>query len=489
MTVSLADREAVEETEKGSSPPEWVEEPKVVPIEFAGWLPCFEFFGDCGHHPQFSHTDAPPAGYRFVRSEPKPGPPRRGWGLRSAVVKAAWAVWMLFRPVLSIVHQARSVGPGRSLRTLADVICLFFQLRRAGCEIVPIIQFLRTRHFASQVMLPTHPDLLFLTSIPYTFGRHPWIIEIEDATTLLLPFHMNGCTSRTPIRRSPYLQIVKAMLESDSCRGIITHMRSTAEALPKLFQSDVDCRQDFLRSLRHKFAAGLHKITRRRIGSICFSPAPGIRTPKVFSFAAAWTWCALLRPSMNAIRMCGLTLRTGLPKLKPRFRRVLEKCWVRVIDRYLARRRDGRVDAVHPHVCLARRPHSRRLGVAGDGARTSGGRLGRVGIPRVRRTWPQWHDRPRPLRQGLVDGRETGMMRENYDRHALLRLGGHSRAGGDDLNADRRSRTASAARPASPAGRGDALQHGELESRFERGVGSAAPVSNTDYKELTCESM
>ena len=30
-----------------------------------------------------------------------------------------------------------------------------------------------------------------------------------------------------------------------------------------------------------------------------------------------------------------LTLRTRLPELKPRFRKVLEKCWVRVIDRYL----------------------------------------------------------------------------------------------------------------------------------------------------------
>ena len=41
-----------------------------VAVEFAGWLPCFAFFGDCGRHPQFSHTDEPPPGYRFVRSEP-----------------------------------------------------------------------------------------------------------------------------------------------------------------------------------------------------------------------------------------------------------------------------------------------------------------------------------------------------------------------------------------------------------------------------------
>ena len=43
----------------------------VIPIEFAGWLPCFREFGNCGRHPQFAHAGAPPAGYRFVSSEPK----------------------------------------------------------------------------------------------------------------------------------------------------------------------------------------------------------------------------------------------------------------------------------------------------------------------------------------------------------------------------------------------------------------------------------
>ena len=38
-----------------------------------------------------------------------------------------------------------------------------------------------------------------------------------------------------------------------------------------------------------------------------------------------------------------LTLRTRLPELKPRFRRVLEKCWVRRDRPLFARRRNGRV--------------------------------------------------------------------------------------------------------------------------------------------------
>ena len=31
------------------------------PVEFAGWLPIFAVSGNCGAHPQFKHTAAPPA--------------------------------------------------------------------------------------------------------------------------------------------------------------------------------------------------------------------------------------------------------------------------------------------------------------------------------------------------------------------------------------------------------------------------------------------
>jgi hypothetical protein len=41
-----------------------------VPIEFAGWLPIFDFSGHCGSHPQFKHTANPPPGYRFTCSTP-----------------------------------------------------------------------------------------------------------------------------------------------------------------------------------------------------------------------------------------------------------------------------------------------------------------------------------------------------------------------------------------------------------------------------------
>jgi glycosyltransferase involved in cell wall biosynthesis len=337
MTVSLIEPE-VQEKPQEFTPVGETATREPYPVEFAGWLPCFHFFGNCGNHPQFSHTDAPPDGYRFVRSEPKPGdatPVRRGWGIRTAIQRLLHAAWLLFRPFDSVIYHARTFGVSKSLETVAAVVRMFFMLRRAGCKFGPIIRFLQTRHFPSQVLIQPDEKLMFLTSIPFTFGQRPWIIEIEDATTLFFPFHGNGVTAHTPIQRSPYLAVVKALLESDSCRGIITHMRSTAEALPKLFGSDL-------------IAAKTSYVP-------CGTALPAVGQehsptgPVNLLFTCSWHQnpeSFFLRGGLDVLRAfetiheryphVRLTLRTGLPGMPPRFRQVIEKCWVRVIDRYLS---------------------------------------------------------------------------------------------------------------------------------------------------------
>ncbi|HEV3260317.1 MAG TPA: hypothetical protein VG013_25910, partial [Gemmataceae bacterium] len=70
-------------------------------------------------------------------------------------------------------------------------------------------------------MLPRRAGLVFLTSVPYTYGQSPWVVEIEDATTLFCPFVYNGHTHDVDIHASPYFAPVKVLLESPSCRGII----------------------------------------------------------------------------------------------------------------------------------------------------------------------------------------------------------------------------------------------------------------------------
>ena len=306
-----------------------------VAVEFAGWLPCFAAFGDCGRHPHFAHTAAPPDGYRFVRSEPEAGAVGRTSAPGRAVGGLYRAARFAFRSAVAFIFFVRNAGVGPNLRVLAAAVRLFWLLRRAGCPLMPTLRFLYSRHVPSQAMLPPRPELLFLTSIPFTFGQSPWVVEIEDATTLLYPFHRNGQTARTPIRRSPYLSVVKALLESDSCRGVITHMRSTAETLPKLFQSEI-------------VAA---KTAYVPCGT-ALPPAGRVHAPAGpvhLLFTCSWHQdpeSFFVRGGLDVLRAfetlharyphVRLTLRTRLPALKPRFRRVLERGWVRVIDRRLS---------------------------------------------------------------------------------------------------------------------------------------------------------
>ena len=207
------------------------------------------------------------------------------------------------------------------------------------------------------MQVPPRTNLLFLTSIPFTYNQRPWVIEIEDPITLFYPFHLNGCTARTAIRRSPYLPVVKALLESDTCRGIITHMRSTAEALPRLFGSEI--------------------IAAKTACISCGTALPPVSQDHADTdrldllFTCSWHQLPVsffLRGGLDVLRSfeavheryphVRLTLRTRLPELKPRFRRILEKCWVRVIDRYLpAEEMDELMGSSHVFVVPAARIH------------------------------------------------------------------------------------------------------------------------------------
>jgi glycosyltransferase involved in cell wall biosynthesis len=425
MAVSLNGPDVREREERVERPEdvadEGGEEPgrDAFPVEFAGWLPCFTFFGNCGRHPQFDHTLAPPEGYRFVRSAPDPDEEgRRGFGLWTACRKVLHALWMLGRPVTSVVRHARDVGVGRSLRTAAAVVRRFFALRRAGCGFWPVVEFLRTRHFPSQVLLPRRPRLLFLTSIPFIYGEHPWIIEIEDATTLFFPFHLNGVTHRTAIRRSRYLPVIRAMLESDACRGVVTHMRSTAEAIPKLFQSE--------------------KIAAKTTYIPCGTALPPVGQDHGPSdhinllFTCSWHQnpdSFFLRGGPDVLRAfevlqerypnVRLTLRTGLPRMHARLSRVIEKCWVRVIPRFLEpEEMDDLMRETHLFLIPAARIHVvsvlramayGQVVVASDGwgfpEYVEHGRNGVIVPGRYGRS--SWMDE------------ETGMLRENYETMAF----------------------------------------------------------------------
>jgi glycosyltransferase involved in cell wall biosynthesis len=129
---------------------------------------------------------------------------------------------------------------------------------------------------------------------------------------------------------------VKTLLESDQCKGIITHMKSTAQMVPTLFGSEKITNKVHYAPLgikapsrwqRHEVdePEQIHLIF---INSWCQVPANfyvrgGLDVLEAF---------ATLRVRYPQLR---LTLRSSIPGLDDHYRRILEDGWVRVIERYM----------------------------------------------------------------------------------------------------------------------------------------------------------
>jgi glycosyltransferase involved in cell wall biosynthesis len=310
-----------------------------VGVEFAGWLPIYEWSGNCGRHPQFRHIADPPAGYRFTRSTPPPPPPARpGPSLWERALTRLCAVteWFvsLTRPLLAFCKAPLHIGLRARLRVLVAVVRMFLSLRHCGASCGAILRFLQSRHLQSQLLLADCRDLVFLTSVPYTYGQNPWVLEIEDPTTLFFPLIQNGRTSDLHLRGSPYFPIMKAVLEADHCKAILTHIKSTAELIPALFQSEVIRNKIVCAPLGVKLPARWQRHDNQPDEPIDllfttswvqgnFFVRGGLDVLEAF---------AILRERYPQLR---LTLRTTLQGMSAHYHRIIETGWVRVITRFV----------------------------------------------------------------------------------------------------------------------------------------------------------
>jgi glycosyltransferase involved in cell wall biosynthesis len=312
------------------------------PVEFAGWLPIYDVSGNCGKHPQFTHSSKSPEGYRFTCSadtkERRPGFLSRVVGrLASRLAPVAEKLWLAGRWLYTLASGPK-VGPRVRARTLVAMWRMYRMLRRKGGGRWATLRFLQTRHFHSQLLMGRTRGLVFLPSMPYTFNQNPWLIEIEDPTTLFYPLIQNGHTAGMSVRESPYFPIVKALLESDECKGILTHMRSTAEMVPTLFGSEIIRNKVIHQPLgvklprryqRHEPRPDSEPIDLLFINSWCQAPGNfylrgGLDILEAFD---------ILRVRYPRVR---LTLRTNFPEeLDDRYHRIIESGWVRVIERFL----------------------------------------------------------------------------------------------------------------------------------------------------------
>jgi glycosyltransferase involved in cell wall biosynthesis len=268
-------------------------------VFFAGHLRPFKHVG---RHPQFEHIHSPPRGYEFVTGG-QPSSPKH-------------------RTIKSLMRFCRDA--------LAN-----------GSTIKDLSRFIRSRSLRSQMSFP-NAVLSFLPSSPFILGQTPWVIEIEDTTTLFAPFpRINGkrlyprLLGLDGIYDSGFFPCIKALLENESCRGIICHVRSTAQSIPSLFGNPnlaekvshipmgiqvppYQKRRTDTNAVTLLFTNSWHQ------GATGFYLRGGLDVLEAYS---------MLYSEYKNLR---LIVRSKLPaNLDGRYRQIIERCNVTVIDRFL----------------------------------------------------------------------------------------------------------------------------------------------------------
>jgi len=262
-------------------------------------------FKHVGHHPQFEHLRHPPAGYEFVTG----GTP----GINM---------------------------PARVVRSIAE---LTWAATKNGSTVAALAKFIRSRSLGAQLAVPSDVSLAFLPSMPFILGQIPWVIEIEDTTTLFVPFPRIGGKRHDPrlfgtggIYDTGFLPAIKALLQSESCRGIITHVKSTADSISTLFDDPTLGNKIF-----HIPLGTRQRVTYK-------TPKPS--GPVTILFTNSWhqgSTSFYLRGGLDVLEAYAvvfpkyprsrLVLRTKLPPdLDQRYRRLIDRCNVQVIDQFLS---------------------------------------------------------------------------------------------------------------------------------------------------------
>ena len=274
----------------------------VKKIFYTGFLRPFKHVG---YHPQFDHIRNPPRGYEFVTNG--------------------------------------RVGINAPVKVLGSLAELFLNAMKNGSKPTDIGRFIRSRSILTQLSVPSDISLVFLPSTPYILGQVPWVIEIEDTTTLFAPFARISGKRVDPrlvgtdgIYDFGFYPSIKALLESDNCRGVICHVRSTAESIPVLFNNPRLSAKVFHvplgiekrpadKPLRQEHEVTLLFTNSWHQGSTGFYLRGGLDVLEAY---------ARLRSNHRYLR---LILRSQLPEsLDRRYRQIIEQDAVQVVDQFLS---------------------------------------------------------------------------------------------------------------------------------------------------------
>ena len=160
-----------------------------------------------GSHPYLRFVAHPPEGYRFDSTP------------------LTWSQWLTQLPIQCWRLSRR----WRQLRTLGNA---------SGLGGLDVFRFVRSRGLSRLVPARKGTAATFLPTYPLTHLNENWFIEIEDTTTALDPYALNGRTAGVRFRELKAFPLIRQLFESPRCLGVLTHVRSTRDGMKTLFQSD-----------------------------------------------------------------------------------------------------------------------------------------------------------------------------------------------------------------------------------------------------------
>lgn len=158
-------------------------------------------------------------------------------------------------------------------------------VRPAGVRDEDIDAFIATRSLESQEMMCGPMDLLFLHTAPLTLGHTPWALHVESTLPMFEPFFGHYGTQYIDLDTHPTWHIVRHLVRAPACRGILTHLRRTAEDLPVLF------RDETLAAKVHYAPLGLEMPEEMRLAAEMAAARKDAKTDDddvVFLFTNSW---------------------------------------------------------------------------------------------------------------------------------------------------------------------------------------------------------
>jgi glycosyltransferase involved in cell wall biosynthesis len=356
-------------------------------VLYAGHLPVFDATGS---HPVYEHFHNAPPGYNFVFVGSGKFPALAVISRRlielllldnrkrkiAAFTSGAWrristnvrkrSFGHVLRP---IYHPSKpqpgqeisvtSLDAGRMIHLLSAARRLSSAARKNGASRTSIIKFIFTRDLVSQMRIPADVKLAFLPAFPYILGQVPWVIEIEDLGTLFMPFIAMGerNTGSLDIYKTSYYAVVKTMLESENCRGIITHVKSTANAIPLVFLSENLKQKTFYLPMGMSLhTEDSHENKRKTNTTRILFTTSWPQGPKGFYLRGGLDLLEAFSILSGKYQNLQLILRTALPHdLDQRYQDIIKKCPVEVIDRFLP---SDELEALHDEADIYALPSS-----------------------------------------------------------------------------------------------------------------------------------